>query len=133
MTTSDSQAPLVPSGSQPLIALFVAIGLVAVGAWFVVAGGLTGGLVAYDAAPVIPAGYTVNINTASVPELSQLPGLGPAMAQRIADHRRTHGPFASHEDLLAVAGIGPVTLEGLRPHLRSIRSIRPSRSRQESP
>jgi len=127
MTTSDPQAPLVPSGSQPLIAALVAIGLVAAGAWFVVAGGLTGGLVSYDTAPVIPVGYTVNINAAGVPELSQLPGLGPSMAQRIVDHRRTHGPFASHEDLLAVAGIGPVTLEGLRPHLR------PIRSRQESP
>ena len=67
MTTSDPQAPLVPSGSQPLIAAFVAIGLVAAGAWFVMAGGLTGGLVSYDTAPVIPVGYTVNINAAGVP------------------------------------------------------------------
>ena len=76
----------------------------------------------HDAPPAATAAFTVNVNSASVMELSQLPGLGPATARRIVDHRRAHGPFASVEALLDVPGIGPATLDALRPHLRPIRS-----------
>lgn len=47
----------------------------------------------------------------------RLPGIGPRTAERILEHRARHGPFRSPEDLLAVQGIGPVTLERLRPWL----------------
>jgi competence protein ComEA len=62
----------------------------------------------------------VNVNTAGVEELAQLPGLGPATARRLVDHRRQHGPFARLDDLLDVPGIGPATLAAIRPHLRPI-------------
>jgi len=127
MTTSEPPAPLVPSRSQPLIAAGVVIGLVAIAGWYVVSGGFRGGLVHHDAPPPATQTFTVNINAAGVAELSQLPGLGAITAQKIVDHRRTHGPFATHEDLLAVPGVGPVTLESLRPHLR------PIRQRKEAP
>ncbi len=47
----------------------------------------------------------------------RLPGIGPRKAADILEHRATHGPFGRPEDLLAVRGIGPVTLEKLRPWL----------------
>ena len=73
-------------------------------------------------APPATAGhFTVNVNQASINELAQLPELGMATAQRIIDHRREHGPFASLDALLDVPGIGPATLEAMRPHLRPIR------------
>lgn len=56
----------------------------------------------------------VNLNTAGLDELDTLPGVGPAIAQRILDRRETHGPFTSVDELDAVSGIGPVTLEKLR-------------------
>lgn len=60
----------------------------------------------------------VNINTASAAELELLPGIGPALAQRILDYRTAHGPFRSLADLDRVKGIGPRTLERLRPKIR---------------
>ena len=58
----------------------------------------------------------VMINRASAQELEQLPGIGPAMALRIIERRRSRA-FTSPEDLLDVKGIGPKTLERLRPYI----------------
>nr|WP_101629331.1 helix-hairpin-helix domain-containing protein [Pseudoglutamicibacter albus]PKY80918.1 hypothetical protein CYJ35_00215 [Pseudoglutamicibacter albus] len=52
----------------------------------------------------------VRINSASAEELQQLPGVGPALAQRILDFRSEHGPFRGPADLDAVSGIGPSIL-----------------------
>ena len=60
------------------------------------------------------ASGTININTASASELEKLPGIGPALAQRIVEHRDSHGPFASVDALTDVPGIGKAKLEGLR-------------------
>ncbi|HQR09623.1 MAG TPA: ComEA family DNA-binding protein, partial [Gemmatales bacterium] len=46
--------------------------------------------------------------------LRQLPGVGPHLAARIVDHRDKNGPFNRIDDLKAVHGIGPATLERLR-------------------
>jgi competence protein ComEA len=54
---------------------------------------------------------TVNVNQATAQQLQALPGIGPALAERIVAYRDESGPFASPEDLLGVRGIGPKTLE----------------------
>jgi len=56
----------------------------------------------------------LDLNRATAQELEKLPGIGPVLAQRIVDWREKHGPFKSVDDLLAVPGIGPKTLENLR-------------------
>ena len=56
----------------------------------------------------------MNLNTADAAALETLPRVGPAMAQKIIAWRQANGRFASVDDLLAVGGIGPKTLESLR-------------------
>jgi competence ComEA-like helix-hairpin-helix protein len=127
MNAPDEPILIVPRRSQPLIAAAVAVGLVSLAGWFVASGGLGGGFVHHDNPPPATGIFTVNVNAAGAAELSQLPGLGVITAQKIVDYRKANGPFASHDDLLAVPGIGPVTLEAMRPHLR------PIRKRKEAP
>ena len=62
-------------------------------------------------------GSPVDINTADVAQLQALPGIGPKIAQRIVEER-SRGQFQSVDDLRRVAGIGPKTLEKLRPFAR---------------
>lgn len=59
----------------------------------------------------------VNLNTAGVAQLDAVKGIGPAIAQRIVDHRNRNGPFSSVDDLLDVPGIGPKTLAKMRDQL----------------
>jgi len=56
----------------------------------------------------------VNLNTATVDELTTLPGIGPSYAKRIVEFREKNGPFKKVEDLLNVQGIGEKTLEKIR-------------------
>lgn len=56
----------------------------------------------------------VNINTASLEELDNLPGIGPTIAQRIIDYRTENGPFAAIEDILNVSGVGPSTFDQIK-------------------
>ncbi len=64
-------------------------------------------------APVTAADL-VDLNTATVQELTQLPNIGPSRAQDIVDYREANGPFATVEDLDKVKGIGPKILDGVR-------------------
>ena len=56
----------------------------------------------------------VNINTADAAALETLAGVGPALAARIIAWREQNGPFRSVDELTAVSGIGPKTLDGMR-------------------
>lgn len=53
----------------------------------------------------------VYVNTATVDELVMLPGVGEAIAERIINYREENGPFASLADLDEISGIGPAMLE----------------------
>ena len=61
---------------------------------------------------------TIDINSASADELTALPGIGEVLAARIVAYRTANGPFVRGDQLMAVDGIGTVTYERLRPHIR---------------
>ena len=59
----------------------------------------------------------IDPNTASAIELERLNGIGPAMSARIVEWREQNGEFRTAEDLLAIPGIGPATLDRFRSQL----------------
>jgi competence protein ComEA len=68
-------------------------------------------------APTQP-GVPLNLNTATLEQLDELDGIGPATAQNILDYRDEHGGFGSVEELGEVPGIGDVRLASLREQVR---------------
>lgn len=59
----------------------------------------------------------ININTATVEELTELPRIGEVTAARIVAWREENGPFASTDELLNVQGIGERVYERIKPHV----------------
>jgi len=64
-----------------------------------------------------PPPKPVNINTANSEQLQQVPGIGPATAQKILQMRKSYGPFKSVDDLLAIRGLGQKRLNKMRKYL----------------
>ncbi len=72
-----------------------------------------------DPLPTPEAGTgPVDLNRASASQLESLTGVGPSLAAAILDYRGRFGPLGSVDDLLAVSGIGPAKLAGLRDQVR---------------
>jgi len=65
--------------------------------------------------PAPAAKAAVNLNTATIDQLEELPGVGPATAQRILDYRQKNGSFKKVEDLMNVKGIGEKSFLKLKP------------------
>jgi competence ComEA-like helix-hairpin-helix protein len=76
------------------------------------------------ARPLLP-GDRVDVDRADVTEITRLPRVGPALAQRIVAWRSAHGPFGGLERLDSVPGIGPRLVEALRPFVTFSGAIPP--------
>ena len=60
----------------------------------------------------------ININRATVSDFDSLDGIGPVIAARIVDYRKTHGPFITVEDLQKVSGIGAAKFAQIKSKIR---------------
>jgi competence protein ComEA len=60
----------------------------------------------------------ININRATVSDFDSLDGIGPVIAARIVDYRKTHGPFITIEDLQKVSGIGVAKFAQIKSKIR---------------
>ena len=61
-------------------------------------------------------GETIDLDRASAEDLARLPRIGPGLAARMVAEREAHGPFGSLDGLHRVSGLGPSTLEAVRPY-----------------
>ena len=109
--------PVLRAADQAAVAALVLAALVGMGTYWVVQGGPRGELIEIDRAEPLVARFQIDVNAAGWPELSQLPTIGETLARRIVESRDATGRFVDHEDLLRVPGIGPRTLERMKPYL----------------
>lgn len=64
--------------------------------------------------PLLPGDH-IDLDRADVSEITRLPRVGPALAQRIVAWRSEHGPFGSLARLDSVSGVGPALLKAVQP------------------
>lgn len=64
-----------------------------------------------------PSSIQIDVNAANHADLQMLPGIGPALADRIITDRDTRGPFDDATDLTRVRGVGDRTVLNLEPYL----------------
>ncbi len=79
--------------------------------------------------PPAASGTPINLNSATVPQLETLPGIGRSTAERIVEYRQKSGGFKKVEDLMNVQGIGEKSFLKLKP-LVTVGTSRAERSGQ---
>jgi competence protein ComEA len=109
--------PLLRRMDQAVVAVLVLFALAGMGVYWFVQGGPRGDLIEIDRAEPLSARYQVDINKAEWFEFAELPDVGETLARRIVESRAEAGPFKDQDELRRVRGIGPLTLEKMKPYL----------------
>ena len=108
---------LLRRADQATVAALLVIALVTMIGYYVQQGGTNDRLIEIDHEPRLAPQYLVDINSATWPELAQLPRIGETLAKRIIESREVDGPFVDVDDIQRIRGIGPRTVERMRPFL----------------
>jgi competence protein ComEA len=74
------------------------------------------------------SGSTLNLNSATLPQLEALPGIGRSTAERIIEYRQKNGGFKRIEDLMNVRGVGEKSFLKLKPLI----TVAPARGERAS-
>lgn len=98
----------ISGSAKPLGGLLLIAGVFAAGLW------VRWPAAREEAAAPLPP-LRLNLNHATAVELQLLPTIGPELAQRMVRFRERNGNFQQWEDVGRVSGIGPATLEAVRP------------------
>jgi len=69
-----------------------------------------------DLSSISPESTYPNLNRDPATRIEEIPGIGPVRSKAIARHRRRHGPYERYQDLKNVHGIGPETIEKIKPY-----------------
>lgn len=102
---------------QAAVASLLAVSLLVIVAWCIYEGRLRGRLIDIETAEPLAIQFQLDINQADWPEIAVLPNIGEQLAKRIITNRQQHGPFREIADLSRVRGIGPRTVESIKPYL----------------
>ncbi|MEZ6094967.1 MAG: helix-hairpin-helix domain-containing protein [Pirellulaceae bacterium] len=113
MSNPENKGLLHPNDQRVLL-VFGILGMIGIGLYFFSLWIQTGQVIELDEATRFDNDYLVNVNSADWTELSNLPGVGPKLAQQIVVVRDEVGRFDQPADLLAVPGIGTQKLESFQ-------------------
>jgi len=116
-TRGDRRGAILRRADQAGVATLVLLALVAMAGYWFTHGGWRGELIEIEHAAPRKAHFQVDMNQANWPEFAQLPGVGETLARRIVAARIRRGTFRHLRQLLEVPGIGPNTLQDIRPYL----------------
>jgi competence protein ComEA len=123
-------------GDQLIFGLLSFVGLILLGVYWVRLSNWGTRTVEIERLPARQSEFRIDANSATWVEWGQIQGIGDGLARRIVADREQNGPFRSVDDLARVKGIGPKTLEHLRPWVRvnteSPPSEAPKRKRSRS-
>lgn len=102
---------------QAVAASVVAVSLMAIALWWVWQGQLRGRVIDIERAEPIAVDFKIDVNKADWPEMALMPNIGEQLAKRIVTDRAERGPYRDLAELRRVRGIGPKTLESMKPFL----------------
>jgi competence protein ComEA len=105
---------------QAVAAAAVVLSLAVIAGWSGYQAYLGGRTINIERAEPIALEFKIDINQAQWPELSLMPNIGEQLAKRIVADRAERGPFKDLEELRRVRGIGPKTLESMKPFLQPL-------------
>jgi competence protein ComEA len=105
---------------QAVVAGVTATALLVIAGWWVWQERLRQRLIDIERAAPIAIDFKIDVNRADWPELALMPNIGEQLARRIVADRQARGPFRDLAELRRVRGLGPKTLESIRPYLLPI-------------